>query len=501
MRVMFCRPCLMVCLVCGAAASVSAQQPASPKAIASWPQFRGPNSSGRVDQPVGIPIEIGPDQNVIWKIELAPGHSSPIIYGDRIFVTSVRDVDPPAGAETPAVPIRRLVTICLDRATGNLLWERAAPHDTLEEIHQIGSHAQSTPATDGERVVAFFGSSGLFCYDMNGDELWHRRMGPFNNTFGAGSSPVIVEDRVLLVQDHDTDSFLLAADKQTGETIWQADRSEFPRSYSSPVVLEVDGRKQIVIAGTLRVVGYDFDSGSESWTVRGLSRSVCMTPVVGEDGMLFVAGWSRGGDPGARISVAPFDTVVAQRDKNSNGVIEDPELEKGGDIQQRFDQVDRDKSGTITRDEYEYYRMLFDTARNVVLAIRPTGTGDRTTQNVQWESDKFVPFCASSLAYNGYLFTIKDGGIATSYKAANGDLLQTKRVSGNANYYASPVAADGRVYLIDQRGKLSVISADGQWKDLWAAEFGDDVYATPAIVNGRIYVRTTRHLYCFGNEP
>lgn len=513
MRLGSCRRWMLVLLACVFAPAVRGQQspapaPAPAQAPAqatpvpdSWPQFRGTNSSGRAERPSGVPAEIGPEKNVVWKVALPPGHSSPIVFDNRIFVTAVRNLTPVDDKSASETVVRRLVTICLDRSTGSILWERTAPHDTLEEIHQIGSHAQSSCATDGERVVSFFGSSGLFCYDINGEELWHRRMGPFNNTFGAGSSPIIVGDRVLLVQDHDTDSFLLAANKSTGETIWQADRSEFPRSYSSPVILTVDGRRQIVIAGTLRVVGYDFESGREVWTVRGLSRSVCMTPVVGEDGTLFVAGWSRGGDPGARITVEPFETVIAARDKNANGLIEDAELEKGGDIQQRFEQVDRDKSGTITRDEYEYYRMLFDTARNAVLAIRPGGTGDVTTQNVIWESDKFVPFCSSPLACNGLVFTIKDGGIATSYDAKSGALLKTKRIAGNGNYYASPVAADGRVYLFDQRGKLSVIEAVGDWKDLWTAEFGEDVYATPAIIGDRIYVRTVGNLYCFGIVP
>lgn len=456
------------------------------EAAGNWPQFRGPNYSGRIEEPRGIPADIGPDKHVVWKTALPSGHSSPAVFGDRIFLTAFRDTE--------------LLTLCLDRGTGEVLWERAAPYDQLEELHQIASYAQCTPATDGKRVVSFFGSSGLFCYDMNGTPLWERRMGPFNNTFGSGTSPIIVDDRVILVQDHDSDSFLLAVNKETGKTLWKTDRSEFPRNFSNPVIWKVDGKKQIVVAATLRVVGYDFQTGEELWTVRGLSRSVCTTPTVGPDNTLYVSGWANGADANDRISVAPFDDVARDRDANGNGTLEDAELEKGGNIQRRFDQVDRDKSGSITGQEYEYYRNLFDASQNVLLAIKPGGHGDLTGTNILWEARKFLPFCSSPLVYNGYVFTVKNGGIVTSYNAHTGEPLQTKRVSGTGNYYSSPVGVDGRVYLFDQRGKLSVISAYAEWRELASVDFGEEVFATPALVDDEIYVRTSGHLYCFGNS-
>ena len=152
-----------------------------------------------------------------------------------------------------------------------------APHKTLEKIHGIGSYAQPSPAADAERVVVLFGSSGLYCYDHAGKELWKQPMGPFNDEFGAAASPIIDGERVILCQDHDTESFLAAFDKRTGKELWRTDRSEFSRGYSTPVVWKVEGKKQIVVAGTLRVAGYDYDSGQELWTVRGLSRVNCIT--------------------------------------------------------------------------------------------------------------------------------------------------------------------------------------------------------------------------------
>jgi outer membrane protein assembly factor BamB len=245
------------------------------------------------------------------------------------------------------------------------------------------------------------------------------------------------------------------------------------------------------------VVGYDLATGKELWTVRGLSRAVCSTPVVGGDGRLYVAGWARGGDIDERISVEPFDKLAAARDKNGNGTLERAELEKGHAIERRFPQVDRDKTGTITRKEYEYYRNLFDVARNVVLAIRPGASGDATRTHVAWEYRRHIPFCASPLFFNNTLFTVKDGGILTSLDARSGKPLQTRRIPGAGNYYSSPVAGDGKVYLLDQKGRLSVISGEGKWTVLHRAQFGEETYATPAIVDGRIYLRTDGHLYCF----
>ena len=450
---------------------------------ADWPQFRGVNCSGRAESADKLPAEIGPETNVIWKTALPPGHSSPVVVGKRIYLTAVRG--------------EQLLTIALDRSTGKVLWEVEAPHEKLEQIHRIGSLAQPTPAADGERVVSFFGSSGLYCYDAGGKLVWKRPMGPFNNEFGAGTSPIIVGDRVILCQDHDTDSFIEAFDKRTGKTIWRTDRSEFPRNYCTPVVWEVEGKRQIIVAATLRVVGYDFESGRELWTVRGIARTVCMTPVVGEDGMLYVAGWSAGGDAGERISVEPFDEAASRYDANGDRLLQEDELPDGA-IKQRYPQVDRDKSGTITPAEYEYFRGLFDQSRNVVIAIKPGAEGDATKTHLLWENSKFVPFCSSPLYANGLIFTVKDGGICSCLDARSGEMLKYGRLGATKNYYSSPVTGDGKIYAINEAGQLSVISAEPKWQVLSSADFGEDAHATPAIVDGKIYLRTAGHLYCFG---
>ena len=368
-----------------------------------WPQFRGVGGRGLAESSRSLPTEIGPDsEHIAWKIAFPPGHSSPVLHGKRLFLTAVRD--------------KALVTIAVSRTKGKILWEQKAPYKKLEEIHAIGSHAQPSPATDGKRVISLFGSSGLYCHDVDGRLLWKKEMGPFNNDFGAGTSPVIVDDLVITVQDHDTDSFVAAYDKKTGRLAWKPDRAEFPRNYCSPVIWRVGSKKQIIVAATLRVVGYDLKTGKELWTVRGLSRAVCNTPVVGGDGKLYVAGWARGGDIDERISVEPFAKLVAARDKNKNGTLEREELEKGHAIERRYPQVDRDKTGTITRKEYEYYRNLFDVARNVVMAIKPGASGDATKTHVAWEYRRHIPFCASPLFFNNTVFTVKDATWGTGTK-------------------------------------------------------------------------------------
>ena len=273
----------------------------------SWLQFRGPNGGGHMPSPAQLPDKIGPEENVLWKTPLPPGHSSPVVTDDRIFLTGVRD--------------EKLVTIGLDRHTGKQLWERVAPHDKLEEIHTIGSHAQSSPASDGEIVVSFFGSAGLFCYDKNGEPLWQKPMGPFSNTFGAGSSPILYDDYVILNQDHDIDSALMIFKKSNGELVRRIDRSEFPRSYSTPIVWEQNGRPQIVVSGTLRIVGYDLETGREVWTVRGIARISNTTPVIGSDGVLYLAVWSPGADTEDRIQAEPFDDLLKTIDENKYGTL------------------------------------------------------------------------------------------------------------------------------------------------------------------------------------
>lgn len=450
-----------------------------------WNQFRGPNATGNRVDSGALPSEIGPGVNEIWKTALPPGHSSPVLDDRHVYVT--------------AAEAKTLWTIALDRKTGRIVWKREAPVRKIEEIHGTGSLAQSSPATDGEVVVSFFGSSGLLAYTADGEWLWHLPLGPFANNFGAGSSPILVDDRVILNQDHDTDSFLLALDKRTGQEIWRADRSEFPRGYSTPVIWEVRGQKQIVVAGTLRVIGYDFLSGREVWTVRGMSRIVNMTPSAAPDGNLYVPAWAPGADDGERITVLPWNTLISSGDKDGDAMLSVDEL-PAGEIQQRFNQIDRDKSGEITQAELEGMANIFESAKNVMVAIRPGGSGDITNTHVEWSQSKKLPYVPSPVFHEGWIFMVKNAGIFSAVNAKTGQLGKSGRVAGRGAYYSSPVIGDGKLFAIDEQGVLTVVSAGADWRILSSSDFAEDVHATPAISDGRIYLRTAGRLYCFGLE-
>jgi outer membrane protein assembly factor BamB len=221
-----------------------------------------------------------------------------------------------------------------------------------------------------------------------------------------------------------------------------------------------------------------------------------MTPQVGPDGVLYVAAWSPGGDDNDRISVPTFDEMLRDLDKNKNATLEDEEIPTGA-VKQRFTQIDLDKDGHITRAEYENMRQVFTDARNVVLAIKPGGKGDVTRTHVLWAQKKLIPYVPSPLYYRGYLFMVKDGGHVNCLDTRTGTPTKEGRVFVDS-YFSSPVAGDGKIYLVSKKGRLSVISAQPQWEVLHTARFDEEVMATPALAGGRLYLRTDKHLYCFG---
>lgn len=452
----------------------------------SWPRFRGPNGSGIPDVDRPLPDAIGPTKNLVWKTALRAGHSSPAIVGERIFVT----------AETDG----RLLTIGLDRASGRILWKQDAGNTRLEEIHHVGSHAQPSPAADASCVVSFFGSFGLCCYNHEGKPQWTVPLGPFKNNYGAASSPILVGDLVILNQDHDIESFLLAVDKRTGRIAWKIDRGEFPRGFCTPIVWNNAGRNELVVPGALRICGYNPADGKELWTVRGSARICNMSPVVGIDGTLFVTEWAPGADDGDRIVAEPFAQLAALYDKNNNNALERSEL-PGGPLGSRFDQLDRDKNGHVTPEEYVWARRLFNSATNAVIAIRPGGVGDMTDTHVAWRFNKQLPYVPSPVFYRGHLYMVKSGGIASCVDAGTGKQVKQIRLPGNHDYFSSPVVGDGKILFVDKTGVATLVAADPTLRVLSSAPFDETTFATPAIVDGRIYLRTAEHLYCCGLPP
>jgi len=469
------RTCGLLC------ALVTAVCCSSPVDAGNWPRFRGPNGSGVAAGEAELPAKIGPEENLLWNVPLAKGHSSPVVFGDRIFLTAFRD--------------RKLVTLGIDVRTGKTLWEAVSKYKTLERFHRIGSPATPSVVTDGEVVVSFFGSSGMNVYTPDGKLLWHKPMGPFNNQFGATSSPILAGDRIISVQYHDTGSYLAAFNKQTGKQLWRTERPNVRRNYGSPVLWKSGETLHIVVAGTAHVEGFDVTDGRQLWSVRGLCRVVSNTPVVGNDGRLYAASTGGGSTP----PQPAFTELLKGADKNKNGELENSEL-PASRIKSFFGQFDRDRNGRLNKTEYETIREIFRISRSAAIAVRPGGKGDVTESHVAWSYGRGIPRNASPLVYDGRMYLVKDGGVLTVLDTKTGRLVKQMRLAGRGKYFSSPVVGDGKLYVIDDRGTLTVLALTGDLKQLHTARFGESVLATPAIANGRIYVRTVGRLYCFGKK-
>ena len=448
---------------------------------ADWPQFRGHNAAGVSQGDAALPGEIDMERHLVWKSVIGHGHSSPVIVGDRVYLT--------------ALDGKRLLTMALEAETGKVAWQAEAEYERLEKVHRIGSRATPSVAADGDVVVSFFGSSGLHAYDSAGKLLWKNAMGPFDNGHGAASSPILVEDTIVIIQDHDTGSFLAAYNKRTGEQKWRVDRPEFRRNYCTPVVWQQGGTRQIVIAGTAQVNAYDWKSGEHVWAVLRGSRVISATPVIGGDGRLYVVN-SGGGEAPDQPS---FASLLKSSDANKNGQMEKDELPDS--IIRRFlEQFDRDKDGSLSEVEYESIRRTMAYASPIAMAIEPGGQGDITNSHVAWASSRSIPRNASPLLVGGNLFMLKDGGILSVLNAKSGEELNSGRLKATGKFYSSPVSGDGKIYAISEEGKLNVITAEPEWKQLATVDLGEDAFATPAIAHGKLYVRTAKHLWCFAMQ-
>jgi outer membrane protein assembly factor BamB len=284
----------------------------SPPSNDEWTQFRGPNSSG-ISTSTDLPVQFGPDQNVLWKTPLPPGHSSPVLTRDRIFITAYE------GKE-------KLQVISLDRASGKIVWTRDVPKVRVQDLHKSNSPASPSPVTDGENVYAFFTDFGLISYDREGRQRWSLPLGPFNNPFGMGASPILAGETLLLNCDSESGSFFLAVDPKTGKQKWRLERPDATRGFSTPVLFQpAKGGQQVIVAGSLRLSAYDIASGKEVWFIRGLTWQIKPTPVFGQDA-LYILGWAGGADPGQQEDIMPFEDALKKYDANKNGKLEKAEI-------------------------------------------------------------------------------------------------------------------------------------------------------------------------------
>ncbi len=411
-----------------------------------WPQWRGPTGTGAADgaQP---PINWSETENVRWKVALpGRGHSTPVVWGNRLFVTTAEpfgDKFPPRTSGAPGAHDNRSVTqrhrfvlLCIRRGDGKTLWRRdlheALPH---EGAHNTASLASASPVTDGRHVFAFFGSHGLFCLDMNGTPVWNKQLGRMNSKHGhgEGASPALYKQTLIVNWDHEGQSFVVALDKSTGRELWRVKRNEVT-SWATPIVVEHQGNAQVIICGTDRVRAYDLKSGKVIWQCGGMSANIVATPVAA-DGMVF-AGSS-----------------------------------------------------------YE---------KRALLAIRLAGAaGDITGgDQVAWRRIRGTPYVPSPLLYDGGLYFLRHyQGILTRVNAKTGDDQPGAfRLSGIGNVYASPVAAAGRVYITDLDGATLVISAGASPRPLALNHLDDQFSASAVLVDRELFLRGHKHLYCLAES-
>ena len=449
---------------------------------ADWPQFRGVNSSG-VSDATNLPLEFGPARNVIWKTALPAGHSSPVLTKDRIFLT--------------AFDAGKLYVITLDRESGKILWRREVPRPRKQELTKSNSPASPSVATDGKNTYAFFTDFGLVSHGSDGEERWRLPIPYFNNPFGMGASPILANGKVIQVCDSETGSFLIAVDRQTGRVAWRVERPDMTRGYSTPVLYQPrGGGLQVLVAGTNRFIAYDVDTGKEIWFVRGLTWQMKPTPVVDGD-IAYVLGWAGGADQGSQEKIPAYADVLRERDANKDGKLAIGEADPR--YKNDLSESDFDHDGFYDEREWEKFREKRSSV-NSVMAVRLGGSGDMTGKSILWRYYKSLPNVPSPLLYRNVLYLVKEGGILTALDAATGAVLKQGRITGALDfYYSSPVAADGKIYTASQSGQVAVIKAGPDWEMLALNAMDDEVFATPAPLDRRLYLRTRSALYCFGN--
>ncbi len=456
-------------------------------ALASdWTQYRGPAGTG-IAETTPLPTVFGPEEKVVWKTEIPEGHSSPVLSDDRIFLTGYAD--------------ERLYVFALDRKSGGELWRREVPRPRHEIFNKTHGPASPTAVTDGENVYAFFGDFGLISFSKDGEERWRRPMGPFGNINGHGSSPIFVDGKVILLVDQNANSFLMALDPSNGEQIWKTDRSEVTRGYGTPGVFRPgDGPDQLVVPGAYRVISYSLETGEKLWWVNGMAWQLKCVPLF-DGGTIYINAWEAGGDPGQRKDTSSFSAALAENDADGDGLLsreEFPDERMKGD--RNWLEHDLDADGFFNKRDWDFYAARRAPINNLV-AIRPEGRrGDISESGVLWRYSRSLPNTPSPLLHDGVLYLVKDGGIFQTVDPKTGEPVKLERLPTEAidKYWSSPVMGDGKIYLVNEACAVTVVKPGAEWEVLAVNQLEDRCIATPAIADGRLFLRTGRHLYAFG---
>jgi outer membrane protein assembly factor BamB len=452
----------------------------------NWPQFRGSSSSG-LSSEKELPVEWDADKNVQWKVKI-PGHgwSSPVVWGDKIFVTSAgSDQEPearggggrPGGpgrggrggrAEVPPNFVYRWEVYCLDAATGKVVWKQLAREGKPRIAKQeSNTYASETPVTDGERIYAYFGMHGVYCYDLAGKEIWNKDLGAYPTQMGQGtaSSPVLDGTRLFLQVDNEEKSFLVALDCKTGDELWRVSRSE-RTTHSSPIIWKNKQRTEL-ITNNRTVRSYDPQTGKLLWELAGGGGNA--SPV-GDEEHLYVGG---GGGPGGfggpgRGRGGPPDGGGPPGGFGGPGG-------RGGAGGGTLFAVKAGASGNITPKD-----------------------GEQTSPGIAWSQSKAAPSAPSPLVFQGFVYILEqNNGMVSCYDARSGKpAYKRERLPGARTFWASPWAFDGKIFCLDDSGTTHVIQAGPEFKVLSKNKLNDQCWATPALAKGAVIVRGVDSLYC-----
>jgi outer membrane protein assembly factor BamB len=451
------------------------------RADAQWSRFRGPNGSG-VDLSVGYPVEFSPNKNLAWKATVPYGQSSPVVVGTRLYGTASEG--------------DRLITFCLDTRTGRELWRREVRRDRVQVAFKANDPASPTPAADETGVVVFFPEIGLVSYNNDGQVRWTSRLGPFKNFYGMAGSPIIDGSTVVLVCDHDAGSFVIALDRLTGTLRWKTGRPGMTLGWSTPMVFRPDAtRAELIVLGSTRLDAYDLASGAQRWWLPVASGGAMGTPLAHGDTLMVSTLGSN--EP----SMPTFAAVLSQYDKDKDGRLSLEEFRRDPDLGEHFGWIDENDDKFIVAQEWNKMR-AYDVGEWGTIAVRPgSARGQLEPAAIRWRLQKNIPYIPSPLLYQGVYYMVKTGGIITSIDPATGRILKVGRSPGAlGEYYASPVAADGKVFLANTEGKISVLKAGAEWEVLAVNDLDDEISATPALSDGRVYVRTRGAMYCFSGS-
>lgn len=449
-----------------------------------WGSFRGNNGAG-LGSAKGLPEALDPEGTLMWKSDVPSGYSSPVVAGKHLFLTGASST--PAGAAVSG----KLSTVCLDALTGEQRWKQEL--DFSGPRPGQNSPAAPSPATDGEVVVALFHHIGLLAYDMAGKELWKQALGPFNIPHGMSTSPLLHGGLVILQVDQDGDAYLVAYDKLTGAERWKIARPGVSHSYATPAIHQPEGGPaQVVVSGTFQVAAYSLSDGAKIWWMDGAAWQTKSVPLFAR-GRCYLNSFM---PSPSEMQFPSFSGAFAERDANKDGKVDQDEYAEGKPLWFLFDQ---DHDELLTETEWGM-ALLSNTATGGLFAIELGGKGDVTATHVKWKTDerRSLSDLTSPIVVGDALFTIQEGGVLTSMDLESGKVIKQERVGQPDPYFASPVAADGKLYLASHSGILTVVKALPEWEELASHALEDEeVWASPAISGKAVYVRGKSSLYCF----